>query len=56
MGMTSISLLLAPNLEVDKGNVIICLGNFYQGLLGYDVLLGHNEALGPAIIALPGLE
>ena len=38
----------APTLELDVANVAICLGNFYQGLLGCDLLCGHNEALGAA--------
>ena len=54
VGMSSMTLLLAPNLEIDVANVTICLGNFYQGLLGCDLLCGHNEALGTATITLPG--
>ena len=33
-GMTSMSLLLAPTLEVDLANDTVCFGNFYQGDLG----------------------
>ena len=29
VGMTSMTLLLAPTLELDVVNVAICLGNFY---------------------------
>ena len=53
IGTTSISVLLASTLEVDVVNVAICLGNLYQGVLGCDVLCGHNKALGLAINALP---
>ena len=48
------TLLLAPTLEVDVSNVAVCLGDFYQGLLGCNLLYGHNEALGAATISLPG--
>ena len=54
VGMTSMTLLLAPTLEIDVANVAICLGNFYQGLLGCNLLCRHNEALGAATITLPG--
>ena len=53
MGMTSITLLLVPTLKLDVANIAICLGNFYQGLLGCDLLCRHNEALGTATITLP---
>ena len=45
VGTTSMTLLLAPTLELDVANVAVCLGDFYQGLLGCDLLCGHNEAL-----------
>ena len=53
VGMTSMILLLVPTLEIDVANVAICSGDFYQGLLGCDLLCGHNEALGTATITLP---
>ena len=53
VGTTSITLLLAPTLELDVVNVAICLGNFYQGLLRCGLLCRHNEALGTATITLP---
>ena len=53
VGTTSIILLLAPTLELDVANVAVCLGDFYQGLLGYDLLCGHNEVLGASTITLP---
>ena len=56
VGTTSMTLLLAPTLEIDMANVAICSGNFYQGLLRQDLLYGHNEALGAATIKLPGLD
>ena len=56
VGTTSMTLLLAPTLEIDVSNVAICSGNFYQGLLGCDLLCGHNKALGTATISLPGLD
>ena len=51
---TSMTLLLAPTLEIDVFNVAVCSGDFYQGLLGCDLLCRHNEALGAATISLPG--
>ena len=52
VGMTSMTLLLAPTLEIDIANVAICSGDFHQGLLRYDLLCGHNELLGGATITL----
>ena len=54
IGMTSMTLLLAPTLEVDVSNVAVCSGDFYQGLFGCNLLCGHNEALGATTISLPG--
>ena len=56
VGMTSKTLLLAPMLELDVSNVAICSGDFCQGLLGCDLLCGHNEILGMATITFPGLD
>ena len=56
VGTTSMTLLLAPTLEIDVSNVAVYSGDFYQGLLGCDLLCGHNEALGAATISLPGLH
>ena len=54
VGTTSMTLLLVPTLEIDVANVTICLGNFYQGLLGCNLLCGHNKVLSTATISLPG--
>ena len=54
IGTTSITLLLAPTLEIDVSNVAVCSGKFYQGLLRCNLLCGHNQALGAATISLPG--
>ena len=56
IGTTSMTLLLAPTLEVDVSNVAVCSGDFYQGLLGCDLLCGHNEVLSTTTISLPGLD
>ena len=53
IGITSMTLLLAPTLDIDVANVALCLGNFYQGLLGCNLLCGYNEALGAATITFP---
>ena len=52
VGITSMTLLLVPMLEIDVSNITICSGNFYLGLLGCDLLCGYNEALGTATITL----
>ena len=52
VGMTSMTLLLAPTLEIDVANVTICSGDFYQGLLRCDLLCGHNEVLGTTTISI----
>ena len=56
VGTTCMTLLLVPTLEIDVSNVAIYLGNFYQGLLGCDLLCGHNKALGATTISLPKLD
>ena len=56
IGTTSMTLLLVPTLEIDVANVAICLGYFYQGLLGCNLLCRHNEALGATSITLPVLD
>ena len=53
VGMISMILFLAPTLELDMSNIAICLGDFYQGFLGCDLLCGHNEVLSLATITLP---
>ena len=55
-GMTSMTLLPAPTLEIDLANVTICSGDFYQGLLGCDLLCRNNEVLGATTITLPGQD
>ena len=56
VGITSMTLLLVPPLELDVSNVLICSGDFYQGLLGCALLCGHYEALGMATITLLELD
>ena len=56
VGTIRMTLLLAPTLELDVANIGICSGNFYQGLLGCDLLCRHNEALSTVTIILPGLD
>ena len=53
VGMTSMTLLLVPTLELDVVNVAICSGDFYQGLLGCDLVCRHNKVLSTATITLP---
>ena len=56
VGMTSMTLLLVPTLKLDMANIAVCSGNFYQGMLGCDLLCRHNEVLGIATITLPRLD
>ena len=53
VGMASMTLLLAASLELDVANVAVYSGDCYQGLLGCDLLCGHNKALSTATITLP---
>ena len=50
------NLYLVPTLELDIANITVCLGIFYQDLLGCDFLCKHNEALGTATITFPRLD
>ena len=56
VGMTSLTLLLVPTLELDMSKIAVCLGNFYQGLLVCNLLCGYNEVFGAANITSPRLE
>ena len=56
VGMSSMTLFLVPTLELDMENVTVCLGDFYEGLLGCYLLCGYNEMLGAATITLSGLD
>ena len=53
VGTTSMTLLLVPILEIDVANFALCLGNFYQWLLGCDLICRYNKVLGTATITLP---
>ena len=57
IGMASMTLFLAPTLEIVVANVAIYSGDFYQGLLRCDLLCRHNEeALSATTISLLGLD
>ena len=45
---------LTPTLEIDLSGVIVAEGQFYQCLLGGDILGGKLGILGPAKIEMPG--
>ena len=53
VGTSNITLLLGPMLELDMSSVAIFLGDFYQGLLGCNLLCRHNKVLSVATISLP---
>ena len=50
------TLLLVATLELDMANITVCSGDFYQGLLGCNLLCRHNEVLSEATITLPRLH
>ena len=54
VGMTSMTLLLAPTLELDVANVAVCLDDFCEGLLRCDLLCRHKKAPCTATLTLPG--
>ena len=56
VGITSMTLLLVPTLELDVANLTVCSGDFYQALLGYDLLCQHSEVFSMATITLPRLD
>ena len=54
VGMTSITLLLMPTVELEVAVIVVCSGNFYQGLLGCNLLCGNNKTPSAATITLSG--
>ena len=44
---------LSPTLEIDLADVVVSEGEFYQCLLGMDILAGKPGVLGPATITVP---
>ena len=57
LGTCSMTLQLSSTLEMDLTGVNVCSGDFYQALLGCDILGGLHAGgpiLGPAVIHMPG--
>ena len=58
IGTCSMTVQLAPTLELDVGDVNVSSGDFYQALIGCDILgglhTGGASVLGPAVIHMPG--
>lgn len=52
VGTTSMTIQLAPTLELDVTDVAVSEGDFYEALLGCDVLKGKRGVLGPATITM----
>ena len=46
------TLQLSPTLEVDVTDVTVSSGDFYQALLGCDLLKGKPGILGPATLKM----
>ena len=45
LGMTRMYILLMLTLDIEVTNVAVCLGDFYQNLLGCYMVYRHNKAL-----------
>ena len=54
VGTTSFTVQLTPTLELDVAEVVVSDGDFYQCLLGMDILAGKPGVLGPATIHIGG--
>ena len=58
VGTCTMTVQLSPMLELDIGNINMSSGNFYQALIGCDILGGlhasRTAVLGPAVIHMPG--
>ena len=58
VGTCAMTLQLAPTLELDVAEVNVSTGDFYQALIGGDILgglhTGGATVLGPAVIHMPG--
>ena len=58
VGTCSMTVQLSPTLELDVGDVNVSSGDFYQALIGCDILgglhAGFASVLGPAVIHMPG--
>ena len=54
VGTTQMTIQLTPTLEVDVNNVTVSSGDFYQGLLGCDLLKGKPGILGAATVIMEG--
>ncbi len=52
VGTTSFTVQLAPTLEVDVAGVTVSAGDFYQALLGCDLLNGKRGILGSATVVM----
>ena len=55
VGTCAMTLQVAPTLELDLSGVNVSSGDFYQALIGCDMLGGVDPfVLGPAVVHLPG--
>ena len=52
LGVTAFTIQLTPTLELDLSNVAVSEGDFYQCLLGGDILGGKPGILGPATVQM----
>ncbi len=52
LGVTTFTVQVSPTLELDLSEVVVSVGDFYQALIGGDVLRGKAGILGPAQIVM----
>ena len=52
LGVTTFTVQVSPTLELDLSKVVVSVGDFYQALIGGDVLRGKAGILGPAQIVM----
>ncbi len=52
LGKNQFTIQLSPMLELDLAGVVVSGGEFYQCLLGMDILGGKPGILGPATVTV----
>ena len=52
LGTATFTVQVSPTLELDLSDVVVSVGDFYQALIGGDILGGKPGVLGPAQIVM----
>ena len=55
LGTATFTVQVSPTLELDLSDVVVSVGDFYQALIGRDILGGKPGVLGPAQIVVSSL-